>query len=119
LVAGFDINFGEVFQQAANLGADILVWPSAMQTPDPFTYGYARLHQYHLIAVGHPGDVVDKTGAENSLSFSLLNFPYEKRDHLHKTGSGQTDCSMHKGNSNELMRFVSRRRAARHEQRHR
>ena len=94
LVAGFDINFGEVFQQAANLGADILVWPSAMQTPDPFTYGYARLHQYHLIAVGHPGDVVDKTGAENSLSFSLLNFPYEKRDHLHtrQARDRQTAC---------------------------
>ncbi len=41
----FDINFGEVFQQAANLGSDILVWPSAMHTPDPFSYGYARLHQ--------------------------------------------------------------------------
>ena len=26
-------DFGEIFHQAANLGADILVWPSAMKTP--------------------------------------------------------------------------------------
>ena len=42
-----------------------MIWPSAMQTPDPFTYGYARIHQYHLIAVGHPGDVVDKDGTQH------------------------------------------------------
>jgi hypothetical protein len=29
-----------------------MVWPSMMHTPDPFSYGYARIHQYHFIAVG-------------------------------------------------------------------
>jgi hypothetical protein len=38
--------------QAAALDADIMVWPSMMHTPDPFSYGYARIHQYHFIAVG-------------------------------------------------------------------
>eukprot|EP00729_Bicosta_minor_P007420 gene7420-20406_t len=31
--------------QASALKADIVVWPSAMQTPDPSSYGYARIFQ--------------------------------------------------------------------------
>ena len=33
----FDINFAELWQQAEALGADLVVWPSAMVTPDPST----------------------------------------------------------------------------------
>ena len=42
-----------------------MVWLSAMATPDLFSYGYARIHQYHLVAVGHPGDVVDMDGTQH------------------------------------------------------
>lgn len=35
----YDINFPELWHQAAALGADLIVWPSAMKTPDPSTYG--------------------------------------------------------------------------------
>ena len=34
----FDINFAELWQQAEGLGADLVVWPSAMATPDPSSY---------------------------------------------------------------------------------
>lgn len=33
------INFAELWHQAAGLNADFVVWPSAMKTPDPSTYG--------------------------------------------------------------------------------
>ena len=45
---------------------NVRCWPR--QTPDPFSYGYARLHQYHFVAVGHPGDVVDKDGTQHATS---------------------------------------------------
>ena len=42
----------------------MLVWPSAMATPDPSTYGYARIHQFDIIAVGYPGDFVGRDGLQ-------------------------------------------------------
>ena len=39
----FDINFAELWLQAEGLGADLVVWPSAMATPDPSTL-VRRLH---------------------------------------------------------------------------
>ena len=59
----FDINFGELWLQAEALGADLLVWPSAMATPDPSSYGYARIHQFDIVAVGYPADFVGRDGA--------------------------------------------------------
>ena len=73
----FDINFAEVFHQAAALDTDIMVWPSMMHTPDPFTYGYARIHQYHFVAVGNPGDVVDKDGTQHATT-NVTDFPLMK-----------------------------------------
>jgi hypothetical protein len=73
----FDINFAEVFHQAAALDTDIMVWPSMMHTPDPFSYGYARIHQYHFIAVGNPGDVVDKDGTQHA-TINVTGFPLMK-----------------------------------------
>lgn len=64
----FDINFGEIWHQAAALGADMFVWPSAMATPDPTTYGYARIHRTPVVAVGYPGDVVDSTGLQHPVT---------------------------------------------------
>jgi hypothetical protein len=58
----FDINFAELWQQAEALGTDLVVWPSAMVTPDPSTLGYARIHQYDIVAVGFPGDLVGRDG---------------------------------------------------------
>jgi hypothetical protein len=45
----YDINFPELWHQAAALGADLIVWPSAMKTPDPSTYGSAHVpHAYPI-----------------------------------------------------------------------
>lgn len=38
VVICYDINFAELWMQASALNADIVVWPSAMQTPDPSSY---------------------------------------------------------------------------------
>jgi predicted amidohydrolase len=38
----YDINFAELWLQSEALGIDMLVWPSAMATPDPSTYGKPR-----------------------------------------------------------------------------
>jgi hypothetical protein len=60
----YDINFFEVWHQSEALGVDMLVWPSAMATPDPSTYGYARIFQYDIVAVGYPGDFVGRDGKQ-------------------------------------------------------
>ena len=65
VVICYDINFAELWMQASALKADIVVWPSAMQTPDPSSYGYARIFQYDVISVGFPGDFVDRTGVQH------------------------------------------------------
>lgn len=73
----FDINFMELWHQAEALGSDFIVWPSAMATPDPSSYGYARLLQLPIIAVGSPGDVVDMTGEQLPTS-PVAGFPFMK-----------------------------------------
>eukprot|EP00040_Diaphanoeca_grandis_P023755 m.129701 g.129701 ORF g.129701 m.129701 type:complete len:436 (+) comp29420_c0_seq1:145-1452(+) len=70
----YDINFMELWMQAEALGADIIVWPSAMQTPDPSTYGYARVLQIDIVATGFPGDIVDRSGSQVATNIST-EFP--------------------------------------------
>ena len=54
----FDINFAELWHEAYALGADAVIWPSAMNsTCDPTAPAYARLHQYHVVGVGY-GDII-------------------------------------------------------------
>ena len=37
-----------------------------MQTPDPISLGYARVFQYDIVAVGFPGDIVDRNGSSHA-----------------------------------------------------
>jgi hypothetical protein len=58
----YDINFAELWMAAETLGADLVVWPSAMATPDPSTRGYATVFQYDIVAVGYPGELLGRDG---------------------------------------------------------
>eukprot|EP01047_Picozoa_sp_COSAG01_P060564 COSAG01_NODE_7442_length_3210_cov_15.798457_2_plen_169_part_00 len=59
----FDINFPELWHEAYALGAQLVVWPSAMNSyTDPSAPSYARLHQYYVAAVGQPGNMYAPTG---------------------------------------------------------
>ena len=58
----FDILYPEVWHAAEAAGAELVVWPTAMNTPAPFAHAYAQLHHYYIAACGHPGEVVDITG---------------------------------------------------------
>jgi hypothetical protein len=58
----YDINFSELWMQAEALGADLVLWPSAMATPDPSVNGYARVHMYDIVSVGFPGQILDRAG---------------------------------------------------------
>ena len=58
----FDINFHELWHQAAALGADVIAWPSTMVTPDPTARAYAALHKLHILATGFPGEVIGPAG---------------------------------------------------------
>ena len=60
----YDINFYELWHRCRAHRADIVAWPSAMHTPDPFVAGYTRIFQFAVIAVGSPGNIVDATGEE-------------------------------------------------------
>ena len=62
----YDINFYELWHQCRAHRADIVAWPSAMHTPDPFVAGYTRIFQYAVLAVGFPGNIVDATGEDLS-----------------------------------------------------
>ena len=44
--------------------------------PD-YADGYARIHQYYIVAVGHPGDVVDKDGTQH-LTTNVTGWPLMK-----------------------------------------
>ena len=61
--------------EAEALGADMIVWPSAMQTPDPSSYGYARLLQLDVVATGFPGDIVERSGARQPGISTPAGFP--------------------------------------------
>ena len=58
----FDINFFELWHQAYAIGAQVVFWPSAMQTPDRDMISLARLYRYHIVANGYPGDIVNGLG---------------------------------------------------------
>ena len=65
IVAGltcFDVNFPELWERVRAVGPDLVVWPSAMHTPDPFIRAYATLLRVPILACGHPGEIVDGTG---------------------------------------------------------
>ena len=57
-----DINFPEVWHEAYALGAEIVIWPTTMTTPNFDAQSYARLHRYSILAGGRPGDIVDVLG---------------------------------------------------------
>jgi hypothetical protein len=58
----YDINFIELWTQAEALGADLLLWSSAMATPDPTATAYARVFAYDVVEVGFPGAMIDRRG---------------------------------------------------------
>lgn len=60
LLTCFDANFDEVWQQAERQGAEIVLWPSAYGGGMPLN-GYAMIHNYNVVAVGH-GDIIDIFG---------------------------------------------------------
>lgn len=56
----FDANFGELWQAAADQGAEIVFWPSAYGGGMPLV-GYAMCHNYYVVPVGR-GNIIDCTG---------------------------------------------------------
>ena len=75
----FDINFAEAWMQAHALGADMVLWASAMKTPDPSIQGYARIFQYDIISVGFPGELLDRNGTEVALEgYNATHWPMLK-----------------------------------------
>ena len=57
-------NFFELWHQAYALGAQIVFWPSAMQTPDRDMISLARLFRFHVVANGYPGSIVNTMGRQ-------------------------------------------------------
>ena len=60
----FDINFFENWHAAYALGAQVVFWPSMMQTPDRDMISLARLYRFHIVAHGYPGSIVNGTGRQ-------------------------------------------------------
>ncbi len=56
----FDVNFPELWQQADDLGAEIVFWPSAYGGGAPL-YGHALVHSFYIVPVGR-GNLIDCTG---------------------------------------------------------
>jgi beta-ureidopropionase len=56
----FDLNFPELWQQADQLDADILFWPSAYTGGSPLN-AMATLYHYYVVPVG-AGNIIDVTG---------------------------------------------------------
>ncbi len=56
----FDANFAELWQEAAQRGAEIVFWPSAYGGGMPLN-GYAMCHNYCIVPVGR-GNIIDATG---------------------------------------------------------
>ena len=57
-----DINFPEVWHEAYALGAEVVLWPTTMTTPNFDSQSFARLYRYNVVAGGRPGDIVDVLG---------------------------------------------------------
>ncbi|MBN1508087.1 MAG: carbon-nitrogen hydrolase family protein [Sedimentisphaerales bacterium] len=56
----FDLNFPELWQQADELNADVVFWPSAYGGGSPLN-AYAILHHYYIVPAG-AGNIIDMTG---------------------------------------------------------
>ena len=56
----FDLNYCELWAEAAAKGAEIVFWPSAYGGGTPLN-GYATIHGYYVVAVGW-GNIIDCTG---------------------------------------------------------
>ncbi len=109
----FDLNFPELWQQAGDLGAEIVFWPSAYGGGAPLN-GEAMIHAYAIVPVGR-GNIMDCTGktvgnatqprpnlfiATLDLDRTLVHkdFHYEKVARLLKEHAGEValerDCDM-------------------------
>lgn len=60
LLTCFDLNFPELWQQADDLGAEIVFWPSAYTGGSPLN-AMATLYHYYVVPVG-AGNIIDVTG---------------------------------------------------------
>ena len=58
----FDINFPELWQDADELGAEIVFWPSAYDGGMPLN-AFSKLYHYYIVPVG-TGNIIDITGEE-------------------------------------------------------
>ena len=58
----FDINFPELWQDADELGAEIVFWPSAYDGGMPLN-AFAKLYHYYIVPVD-TGNIIDITGEE-------------------------------------------------------
>ena len=58
----FDRNFAELWLQCQAHGAQLVVWPTAMSTPDPVIHGFGAALKFYVACVGYPGEFVDIDG---------------------------------------------------------
>ncbi len=56
----FDANYDELWREAKDKGAEIVLWPSAYGGGLPLN-GYAMIHNYYIVAVGR-GNIIDVMG---------------------------------------------------------
>jgi predicted amidohydrolase len=62
----FDINFPELWHEAAALGAEVVVWPTTMalfgSNPYPELVAYTLTHRFSIVGCGRPGATLDISG---------------------------------------------------------
>jgi len=102
----FDANFAELWQEAAQRGAEVVFWPSAYGGGMPLN-GYAMCHNYYIVPVGR-GNIIDPTGRaveavekprpdqfvatlDLDQTFVHKDFNREKVDRLVKEHSGEVE----------------------------
>lgn len=62
LLTCFDANYDELWREAAQKGAEMVLWPSAYGGGAPLN-GYAMIHNYPIVPVGW-GNIIDAFGRE-------------------------------------------------------
>jgi predicted amidohydrolase len=103
----FDANFPEVWQQLDDLGAELVLWPSAYSAGQHLQ-AYALTHHYYIVTATYTGDcqvydvtgqrILDETSEPVNISRITLdldrgiyheNFNIDKRDKLLKEHASQ------------------------------